>query len=62
MALKLKSGQTAEEAAAILLGDSRLVNEIHIEEGIAYIKGEKMGPPAKYAAEPPRLEKPSAKL
>lgn len=61
MAYKLRSGETPEAAAAHLLGDSRLVNEIHIENGIAYIKGEKLGPPAKYAAEPPKIErKPNA--
>lgn len=56
MAYRLKSGETPEAAAHHLLGDSRLVNEIHIEEGLAYINGEKLGPPAKYAAEPPNLD------
>jgi hypothetical protein len=29
------------------------VNEIHVVNGIAYIRGERMGPPAKWAAKPP---------
>lgn len=55
MSYRLKTGETPEAAAAHLLGDSRLVNEIHLVEGVAYINGEKLGPPAKYAAEPPDL-------
>jgi len=51
---KLKSGDTAERAAYELLGDKRLTNELHIVNGIAYVRGEKMGPPAKWAAAPPR--------
>jgi hypothetical protein len=52
MAYHLKSGETPEDAARELLGDGRLTNEIHIISGIAYIRGEKMGPPAKWAADP----------
>jgi len=51
---KLKSGDTAERAAYELLGDKRLTNELHIVNGVAYVRGEKMGPPAKWAAAPPR--------
>ncbi len=36
-----------------LLGDKRLVNEIEIVDGVARIRGEKAGPPAKWAAAPP---------
>ena len=55
MPYHLKSGQTAEEAAFLLLGDKRLVNELQIIHGIAYVRGEKLGPPAKWAAAPLRL-------
>lgn len=55
MALKLQPGQGAPEAAHLLLGDSRAVNEIEIVDGYAYVKGEAAGPPAKWAAEPPPL-------
>jgi hypothetical protein len=57
MAFKLKSGQTAEEAAFRLLGDKRLTNELHIVNGTAYVRGEKLGPPARYAGQAPRREK-----
>ena len=40
-------------AAWHLLGDKRLTNELQIVNGVAYIRGEKMGPPAKWAAAPP---------
>lgn len=46
-----------EKAAWELLGDKRLVNELHVVNGIAYVRGEKMGPPARYAGEPPRRER-----
>ena len=59
MAYKLKSGETPEDAARLLLGDSRLTNEIHIINGTAYIRGEKLGPPAKYAADPTPKKEPS---
>lgn len=51
---KLKSGETPEDAAQELLGDRRLVNEIHLIDGTAYLRGEKAGPPAKWAAAPPK--------
>lgn len=57
MAYKLKSGQTPEDAAFLLLGDKRLTNELHIVNGVAYIRGERMGPPARYAGSAPRLPK-----
>ena len=49
---KLKSGETLEDAAHEMLGDKRLVNEIHVIDGVAYLHNEKMGPPAKWAAAP----------
>ena len=53
---KLKSGDSPEDAAHEMLGDSRLVNEIHIIDGVAYLRNEKMGPPAKWAAAPPKQQ------
>ena len=44
-------------AAWELLGDKRLVNELQIVNGIAYVRGERMGPPAKWAAGPVRRQK-----
>jgi hypothetical protein len=54
MSYRLRSGETKEMAARKLLGDSRLVNEIEIIDGVARIRGEKAGPPAKWAAAPPK--------
>lgn len=54
MAYKLQSGETIEDAAQKILGDRRLVNEIHVIDGTAYLRGEKAGPPAKWAAAPPK--------
>jgi len=56
MSYKLKSGETPEDAAYELLGDRRLVNEIHVIDGTAFLRGEKAGPPAKWAAAPPKLK------
>jgi hypothetical protein len=50
MSYKLKSGQTPADAAFEILGDARLVNELHVVNGTAYLRGEHQGPPAKYAA------------
>lgn len=55
MGYKLKSGEDAGDAAAELLGDRRLTNEIDIIDGTAYLKGEKQGPPAKWAGAPPKI-------
>lgn len=57
MSYKLRSGDKPEDAAYEMLGDKRLVNELHIINGVAYLRGEKAGPPAKWAAVPPKLEK-----
>jgi hypothetical protein len=54
MPYHLKSGETPEKAAWELLGDKRLVNELHVVNGIAYVRGEKMGPPARYAGQAPQ--------
>lgn len=54
MSLRLKSGQTAKDAAFILLGDHRLENDVQIINGVAYIRGERAGPPARWAAAPPQ--------
>lgn len=56
MSYKLLSGDTPADAAHVLLGDRRLVNEIHIIDGIAYLRNEKAGPPAKWAAAPPKQQ------
>src|SRR2546430_9938189 len=56
MSYHLRSGETPADAAFKLLGDARLVNEIHVVNGVAYIDGEHLGPPAKWAAQPPRHE------
>jgi len=53
MAYKLKGGETPEKAAFEVLGDKRLVNELNIVNGVAYVRGEKLGPPARYAGESP---------
>jgi hypothetical protein len=53
---KLKSGDTPEDAAHEMLGDRRMTHEIQIINGIAYLRGEKMGPPAKWAAAPAKQE------
>lgn len=38
-----------------LFGDARATNEIDIVDGYAYVKGEALGPPAKWAGEPPHI-------
>ena len=58
MPYQLKQGEGPPQAALALLGDSRLINEIDVVDGKAYVKGESLGPPAKWAAAPPRLPKP----
>lgn len=58
MSYKLKSGETIEDAAWELLGDRRLTNEIHLINGEAFLRGEKSGPPAKWAAAPPVQHEP----
>ena len=50
MPYKLQSGDTPERAAFELLGDKRLTNELQIVNGVAYVRGERLGPPAKWAA------------
>jgi len=57
MSYRLASGETPEDAAYKLLGDRRLSNELHIVQGVAFIKGEKMGPPTKWAAAPSKVNK-----
>lgn len=52
----MQPGEMAADAAQIMLGDRRLTNEIEILHGIAYVRGEKHGPPAKWAADPKSLE------
>jgi hypothetical protein len=54
---KLKSGQTLADAAYLLLGDRRLTNELHQVGDTVYLRNEKMGPPAKWAAAPPKRER-----
>jgi hypothetical protein len=53
----LRSGETLATAAYKLLGDKRLTNELQQVGDVVYIRGEKLGPPAKWAAAPP-TEKP----
>jgi hypothetical protein len=53
----LKSGEDVSDAAFEMLGDRRLVNELHVVNGIAFLRGEKAGPPAKWAAAPPRPDR-----
>ena len=57
MAYKLQSGETPADAAHKLLGDARLTNELQIINGIAYVRGEKAGPPTRYAGAPPHKAK-----
>jgi hypothetical protein len=57
MAYKLQAGETPADVAHKLLGDARLTNELHIVNGVAYIRGEKMGPPTRYAGAPPHKAK-----
>ncbi len=52
MSYRLKSGQTIGDAAWLIVGDRRLTNELHQIGGIVYLRGEKMGPPARWAAAP----------
>lgn len=57
MAVKIEAGQTPESLAQMLLGDSRLTNELLIpgwQPGLplpvgqmAYLRGEPVGPPAR---------------
>lgn len=56
MSYKLNSGETLEDAAHAILGDRRLTNELHLIDGVAYLRGEKAGPPAKWAAAPPKQQ------
>ena len=61
MSYRLRSGDTPEIAAWHLLGDKRLTHEIHVVNGVAYIKGvEAMGPPARWAAAHAPSRKPRA--
>ena len=53
MSYRLKSGQTLGDAAWLLLGDRRLTNELHQVGDVVYLRGEKAGPPARWAAAPP---------
>ena len=57
MAHKLKTGETLEQVAFEILGDKRLTNELHQVGDMVYVRGEKLGPPAKWAAAPPKREK-----
>lgn len=52
MAYRLRAGESKEDAAQALLGDARLVNELDIIQGVAYVKGEKTGPPSSWGAKP----------
>ncbi len=52
MSYRLKSGQTLADAAYIMLGDKRLTNEVHQMGAVVYLRGERLGPPAKWAAAP----------
>ncbi len=54
MAYQLKSGETPAKAAWLLLGDKRLGNDLEIHNGMAYVRGEKTGPPARYAGRAPQ--------
>lgn len=53
---KLGPQETAEDAAWNMLGDRRLTNEISLINGVAYLKDERTGPPAKWAADPKHLK------
>lgn len=52
MSLRLKSGQTLADAAYTMLGDRRLTNEVQQVGDVVYLRGEKPGPPARWAAAP----------
>ena len=62
MAIKIEQGQTPEQLAQILLGDSRLTGELVIpgwRQGLplpvgqmAYLRGEPLGPPARNWTKP----------
>jgi hypothetical protein len=59
MPYQLKPGEDISHAAQALLGDARMIHEIHVVHGTAYLKAERMGPPAKWAAAPPATKKKS---
>jgi hypothetical protein len=52
MSYRLKSGQTLADAAYMVLGDRRLTNELHQVGDVVYVRGERLGPPARWAAAP----------
>ena len=62
MAIKIEQGHTPERLAQILLGDSRLTNELMIPGWrlgqplpvgrMAYLRGEPVGPPARNWTQP----------
>ena len=54
MPYTLQTGETIAHAAHRLLGDARLTNEIHVINGVAYINGERLGPPTRWAAQDPK--------
>jgi hypothetical protein len=54
---QLKPGESPEDAAQALLGDRRLTTELDVSYGVAYVKGERHGPPAQWAARPPAIRK-----
>ena len=55
MSYRLKSGQTLADAAYLMLGDRRLTNEVQQVGDVVYIRGERLGPPTKWAAAPPHM-------
>ncbi len=52
MSYRLKSGQTIADAAYTVLGDRRLTNELQQVGDVVYVRGERLGPPARWAAAP----------
>jgi hypothetical protein len=52
MSYRLKSGETLGDAAWLMLGDRRLTNELQAVGGVVYVRGERAGPPARWAAAP----------
>lgn len=55
MAYRLQPGEDESIAAHRMLGDARLTHEIMVINGVAYLRDEKAGPPAPWAADPNKL-------
>lgn len=55
MPYQLQPGEDEAVAAHKMLGDARMVHEIAVVNGVAYLRDEHPGKPAQWAADPKNL-------